>query len=839
MGKEFKEKWDTFKTNWNNNSSEAWGNAWKSENIGSSVSSIAGGVGGILQAGMDNAQIKDTSAEHSAINDVASTQFNYGDYDSLMSSYNPFGFAKTDYTSEDVRGASGWELASNTIGAIGSGASAGASVGGPWGALVGGIVGAGSAIGGLVAGNIKASEEAARLNEEARIANETYLANYSNNASNISQNMFNNAALNIAAFGGDLDTYDRSKVLVKNHKMKHRKSKYKGFGNYFAYGGQMMSGNWSNGVVEINEGNTHEKNPLGGVLMGLDSQGVPNLVEEGEVIFNDYVFSNRLKITAKQVEEMHLDPKLEGLPFSEAAKKIQEESSIRPLDNISKNTLVDGLSKLTVAQEETRMKKERQRVMRAIKNMDPQELSMLQGMPMETMQSEMPTTPEEAINPMQEPQFADSTPRAYKTIQEEMPEQYAFGGQMANYFDGPGSKSNFLETFGDISKFKYWNAANNSYNQDYLNWLNTYDIQQSPKWKQLSDYYKSVKGTELTPEIARTLGKDKKYGNFHVLLGDAYDTYKNTQPQTVSNPQPSVVPQPSGTTEPRKVYILRKKDANGMTTETPIFTDGYNEQSADWNKYDYTDQSTTDGVTNIYFKEREAQKEIPPYPKYGIANMLPGIMSGLSALGHSFQEPDYSNTDLISRGRRGIRNVSSNPIGNYLSFNPYDINYQQNKMQNMNLGTQRNVLNSSSGNRGTALADMLAYDLTASNKAGELYRSALEYNDQQRMKVGEFNRDTNKFNATQSLESQRANQQADTSRAQFYLQEAEARDKLETAISEANNTNRDTFYGNMGALTDTMYNNAVQKWLYDMGVLPGETKKAKGGRIARRKRRKC
>ena len=28
----------------------------------------------------------------------------------------------------------------------------------------------------------------------------------------------------------------------------------------------------------------------------MDSQGTPNLVEEGEVIYNDYVFSNRMNI---------------------------------------------------------------------------------------------------------------------------------------------------------------------------------------------------------------------------------------------------------------------------------------------------------------------------------------------------------------------------------------------------------------------------------------------------------------------------------------------------------------------------------------------------------------
>jgi len=31
--------------------------------------------------------------------------------------------------------------------------------------------------------------------------------------------------------------------------------------------------------------------------MGIAPDGKPNLVEEGEVIYNDYVFSNRLKPT--------------------------------------------------------------------------------------------------------------------------------------------------------------------------------------------------------------------------------------------------------------------------------------------------------------------------------------------------------------------------------------------------------------------------------------------------------------------------------------------------------------------------------------------------------------
>lgn len=433
-------------TNWNQKSREVAEEAFKAENLGGTISGLAGGITGIVDAGMKNAQIADTSGIHSSIDDIANTEFAYNDYDSLLAGYNPNALQSSNYSQKGVRGVTGGEMAMNTISGAFSGAAAGAQVGGPWGAVVGGVIGLGSGLAGIFTGNDRARREANLLNAEAENANRQYMQNFALNASNIGQGMFNSAALNLAAEGGQLDTYDQSKVNAKNFKMKHKKSRYKGFGNYYAYGGQMMSGDWSNGVVTINEGDTHERNPLGGVLMGIDQQGIPNLVEEGEVIFNDYVYSNRLKPTAKQLEEMHLDPKLEGLTYSEAAKKIQEESEIRPLDNISKNTLVDGLSKLTVIQEETRMKKERAKMLRALRHMAIQEQQGPQemqeevpaegGLPMENQGAQMP-----------EAQFAEHTPRAYKQIQEEMPEQYAYGGLKGNIFSGPGDSSNVIKTF--------------------------------------------------------------------------------------------------------------------------------------------------------------------------------------------------------------------------------------------------------------------------------------------------------------------------------------------------------------------------------------------------------
>ena len=128
--------------------------------------------------------------------------------------------------------------------------------------------------------------------------------------------------------------------------------------NEHSYGGDLKhSGDFSNDVIFINEGGTHEQNPFEGVLMGFDQEGTPNLVEEGEVIYNDYVFSNRLKPTKKLLADGGFTDKYEDWTFAKIAEDMQKESSERPNDLISKQTLDDLFGRLTQMQEEVRMKK--------------------------------------------------------------------------------------------------------------------------------------------------------------------------------------------------------------------------------------------------------------------------------------------------------------------------------------------------------------------------------------------------------------------------------------------------------------------------------------------------
>lgn len=105
-----------------------------------------------------------------------------------------------------------------------------------------------------------------------------------------------------------------------------------------------------NGVIKVDEGGSHESNPNEGIQMGIDSKGIPNLVEEGEVIFNNYVFSDRL-IVPKEIRRKLKLGNNKSLTYAEAAKRVSKESEERPNDPLSKNGLTIGLGKLASEQE--------------------------------------------------------------------------------------------------------------------------------------------------------------------------------------------------------------------------------------------------------------------------------------------------------------------------------------------------------------------------------------------------------------------------------------------------------------------------------------------------------
>lgn len=222
-------------------------------------------------------------------------------------------------------------------------------------------------------------------------------------------------------------------------------------GNLFNDGGNILGGYHTNGTTWqtpggfhiIGSGGTHEENKNEGVLQGRDSEGAPNLVEENEVVYNDYVFSNRLTIpkrrkgAEKEISDLAWEEKLlkpyEGKTYAEAAKKAYKNVQERPNDPIAKRGFETLLGVLAGSQEKERAKKEHQDAAEEITEMSGQEFAQVKAA--EEQQQAM----EQAIQQqMQDQQMQQQplSPEEYDVAQQQMaaqqqPQEYAaYGGNL-------------------------------------------------------------------------------------------------------------------------------------------------------------------------------------------------------------------------------------------------------------------------------------------------------------------------------------------------------------------------------------------------------------------------
>lgn len=367
------------------------------------IGSIAGGISGVIGTFLQNSRIGDTSDVEDQINSAANYKVGAYSNESLLDewgNYNPLDYV----TYSDIRGGNVAQRGLNTLSSIGSGAMGGASIGGPIGAIVGGVAGLGSSIAGWLTGNAKARRKVKELNNKIDAANRHVQSSFVNSARSIDEINDMSILSNYSAYGGPInifgsgaidyelakeDLYNKQLSAMSKYKMSSMPNsfetpelavfargdtlrmtpsqakeftetykKYYPKGKTFrAEGGPLFThgGIWDNGLTYINEGGSHEENPFEGVQMGVDPQGIPNLVEEGEVVYNDYVFSNRMKVPKDVKKRL----KIRGDTFAEAAKELSKESEERPNDPISKRGLISAMTRLQQAQEQVRMEENR------------------------------------------------------------------------------------------------------------------------------------------------------------------------------------------------------------------------------------------------------------------------------------------------------------------------------------------------------------------------------------------------------------------------------------------------------------------------------------------------
>lgn len=135
-----------------------------------------------------------------------------------------------------------------------------------------------------------------------------------------------------------------------------------------------------NGYVKIGTGGSHEENPNGGVQIGVDPNGVPNMVEQDESIYKDFVFSDNITIDADMVQKHNLPKNIAGKLYSDAADILIKESSERTADSISSNGANAMLERLATAQEEQKQIQQQKEMEKELSNLSPEELAGLEAM---------------------------------------------------------------------------------------------------------------------------------------------------------------------------------------------------------------------------------------------------------------------------------------------------------------------------------------------------------------------------------------------------------------------------------------------------------------------------
>lgn len=506
---------------------------------------------------------------------------------------------------------------------------------------------------------------------------------------------------------------------------------------HHAFGGDLMThgADFSNGMVFIGNGGSHEENPFEGVPMGVDPEGVPNLVEEGETIFNDYVFSKRLNVP-KAIREKYKLRGTKEMSFAEASKQLAKESEERPNDPISERGMQALMADLASAQE-------------SVKG-------------------------------------------------EQQARQFAHGGRL---FDKGGPKR--PNTYKGLGKSynRGWFGEDGKYTQEYLDRVNNMTLDQlqaqfdrqrefyadeanrgTDRWKSIDNFYKrnpgynsadyKVTSDDLT--FAKAGAQDYNPGYLHDLALEA------TAPVT-----PPAAP------------------TDTAVEETEELTQG---KYADWLRY---------------------------APAIGF-----GIGALTDALGIT-NKPDYANADAILEATRGsgtYQPVEFNPIGNYLSYKPFDRDYYTNKMSAEAGATRRALLQNAGMNRGAGMAAILAADNNAQNQLGSLARQAEEYNLAQRQQVEDFNRSTNITNSQGFLQADIANQKAQAELRDFNLKRtmaaAQMREAARMAADQAKSANLSGLFQTLGDIGYEEKNAKMRDWAIRHGVFGPGTEDA--GRLKRK-----
>ena len=745
---------------------------------GEIASGVINAAGQAIQSGIQSGQIADTSKMEENIKAASTANIGEGakSTNDLMNAWNSINW-QNGTSKEELYGDHGQRAAQAFMG-MAQGATQGKG-------LFGKALGiAGSALGtmiGSISAAAKAKKKAKEINQKANLANANQLSAFQNSASNLSENTNLNALSTYAAEGGPL----------------------------FTNGGQ-----FGNDVTYINEGGTHEENIYDGVPQGMAPDGNPNLVEEGEVIYNDYVYSNRLKPDKKLLEAYNLPTKYKDKTFAEIADDLSKESKERQYDPISKRGLEDSMNKLQQAQDKFKEIKKQKQLNQLMSKLTDEDLSLLSEM----TQSQQPQQTMFDIGGMIEPIVSNI--KGFDVQQIQTPDIQQTSDILTNTVNNTASKpfnisylkndnitGQITDTLGQITE-AIANASKQNNAEKYRD-LNKKGI--VPAFAE-GGYLFANGGDPLLKYISTIKDPTNRQKLYDEYVQYNYPTVNESDLTGVEPINQSLFG--NNTTEKKsKKQQQRIKTPKVKTELTEEQKQQKQQRQEKWNK----------------FKEGLKNPDILRTIPIGVK----GAMALSDALGWT-NKTDYSNPNLIAKN---TKTIGAPTIGNYMAYNPLDPNYMMNQQRQLAMANQNAIMNASMGNAGTAMAGLLANSYNNQIAQGDVYRKAMEENLKQRQLVEDFNRGTNVQKAQMMLDADKANQKTFLESG---LAQAKMREEIDQALSGAKSTNLDSFLASLGDLgKETTDRNAVNTTIDKTGIPGAEDFKRKyGGKLKRNKKSK-
>lgn len=297
----------------------------------------------------------------------------------------------------------------------------------------------------------------------------------------------------------------------------------------FALGGDMQTngGDYSDGLKEINAGKSHEENPYQGVQMGVAPDGSPNLVEEGETIFNDedYVFSNRIHPKKEVLKKFHMYSKGNKLTYADVSKRLEKEAKERPNDPISKASLKDMLTMLMDAQEQQKAEEEAKEAKKAFEALSPEEQKAV--LEQIAQQQQAQANAEQQANPKEEQEVpVDENGNPIEQT-EEMPNQEDIAQNDEGSMNAYGGSLHKFPNGGQILRDNLFNRLGIHSIAQWINWLNSNGISDDTEivrdwndvdwdnydWNNLL-YQDNIRDkiTELYPDLADAIDRGYDFG---------------------------------------------------------------------------------------------------------------------------------------------------------------------------------------------------------------------------------------------------------------------------------------------------------------------------------------